>query len=606
MISPFYKSWILRAAYVALLLCLSACFDDPKGTTGRAKIADTNPQIPKPQTAVCTTSQLVSNEGNQCFQGTCPSNFHLVSNQTERDQVMKFYDEEISPGLSSEEDTKRRQNFFRARDICAAGSAPSRPSNVINIVDDFCVCQNRVSLSTNDCANTCANRSADSNATLVINTNPNATLLNDERFFTDTIRVGTLNSWCNMTINDGRKNPACTVHVFNGTNTFVLNQNIRFEQQNTLSVTIPNGLTDNTTYLAHIVESGSGSNAKSVPFQFRLKRENSTTSTTTASSALKIEPMKMYSCLFRRYTKASENVNSNSYTFSFRLSMFEQLAKAPVPVSNTSQLTIFCHDFQRFGKNDSSSYPRLESFSHIFSLWDKDDSRFTNQGGGLVINSLIHQRLLAEYGLADTTQYFSPFYGGNNGARYHPLIQTSVIQGYILTAFQDHANATAYCPNSSHYNSNEPKFKILKEVIGVETEGLFMGIMTPVTYTSIAPDAPPVTNVDIIYIRESIVNQIWFYSERNNSGLLINKRPTPETAHTKNLKFYWPPNFADPLGQNNNYQKKVWQEEYQILTGEEAQILIESATGSDNDGGIAEVPTSFRPSDRRLGCVPKE
>jgi hypothetical protein len=587
-----------------------SCFDDPKGTTNRARIAD-RPISSVVETQICTESQYVSNDGTKCFQGTCPANYHLVTSQTELNNVIETYDEDISPKLSPEEDTKRRQNFFRARGLCNEGATPSRPTNEINIVDDTCVCQNRATLSINSCATICAARGADTNATLIINTSPSAAILNDPRFIAGNgINVGTLNSWCNATIDDGRTDPACTVQIYNGANTLVLSENLKFEQQNTISVTVPASLPDNTTYLGRIVESKSGSNAKSVPFQFRLKRDLATT--TTVDSPLKIEPMTMYSCIFRRFTKASENVTSSSYTFAFRLSMFDKLAKNPVPISDTSQLTIFCHDFQLFGKTDNSSYPRLESFSHIFSLWDSDDNRFTNQGNGLEINNLIHRRILAEYGQVDTQQYFAPFFGGSNGARYHPLIQTSVIQGYILTAFQDDSNGTAYCPNTTHYNSTEPKFKILKEIIGVDTEGLFMAVMTPVTYTSIATDAEPVTNVDLIYIRESIANQIWFYTERNSSGVNVNIVPTTETSHTKNLKFYWPPDFSNPTGRtvasngSITFEKKLWQEEYQILTGEEAQILIESATGSNEDGGVAEIPSTFRTSDKRIGCIPKE
>ncbi len=582
--------WLLFIILLSFLL--SSCFDDPKGTKGRARLS-AGSGTTVVETQICTEAQFVNNLGNKCFQGACPSDHHLVTSQTELNNVLEIFDTQISPTLTQEEDSKRRDNFFRARGLCNAGATPSRPTNEINIVEDVCICQNRQALSLNNCASVCSARGADTNATLIINTRPSAAILNDPRFITNGQTQGNLNSWCNATIDDGRTNPACTVQIFNGSNTFVLSENLKFEQQNTISVRVPNSLTDNVTYLGRIVESGSGSNAKSIPFQFRLKRN--LTQTVSALTPLKIEPMKMYSCIARTFSAVSERLPATgSYHSAFRLSMFEQLGRTPAVVSNTNSLTIFCHDYQLSGKNDSSSYGRLESFSHVFSLWDADDNRFTLSGGGLEINNFIHQRLLSEYNLSDSTNYFSPFYGGEDGARYHPSIKNSTIQGFLLTAFQDDLNGAAYCPNSAHYNSTVPKFKILKEIVGVETEGLFLGVMTP-KVLSAADFAASQIVTDIIYLRESLVNQIWFYTEQNT-----NLRPNSSTAHTKKLKFYWPPDFSAPL------VKKVWQEEYQILEPSEASLLIQSATDTRNDGGIAEIPSVMRTSDKRLGCVPKE
>ena len=140
-----------------------------------------------------------------------------------------------------------------------------------------------------------------------------------------------------------------------------------------------------------------------------------------------------------------------------------------------------------------------------------------------------------------------------------------------------------FCPKQADYNGTDPVFKILKDMVGVDTEGIYAAIKQPELLTlgngtSVqAPDA-------FLFIRENLLKKIWFYTENNQ--ILI---PNDITAGQKTIHFYWPADIQDP------YTKKDYQ---RIFTIRSASDL---ANGNANS---LDIPSTVTPSDKRLGCIP--
>jgi hypothetical protein len=140
----------------------------------------------------------------------------------------------------------------------------------------------------------------------------------------------------------------------------------------------------------------------------------------------------------------------------------------------------------------------------------------------------------------------------------------------------------AFCPTQENYNGTDPTFKIMKDVVGVDTEGLYLAEKEPEVLTTDDGTSTPAPQ-DVLIIREGLLKQIWFYYENNTHFV-----PDAITATQKTIYFYWP---ADPI---NPLIRKSTQKIYTVRAPDEI----------GKNGSQTGLTSTIRPSDRRFGCVP--
>ncbi|ATH07786.1 hypothetical protein BIY24_07440 [Halobacteriovorax marinus] len=440
----------------------------------------------------------------------------------------------------------------------------TRPTDEVFITKDFCACKSGVPDIINNCESFCSSQSVET-PTLFVNTTlgPNIEL-NEE--------LGTLDRWCNAEISDGLTGPACFLEVYDGNGTTDLSVEIA-SGANSFKVNI-SSLALNKTYVATLKEKGSGSEAKSKSFQIR--RIEYGTGDDNDEAPLKIMPISQYTCLTRAGTQVDAG---NLYENAARLHYYFASNNNP-PSLPPGDPFLFCHDVNRYGNDDSPLYDRLELIPQHMALWDLSDVRFADQNSDSRsdINETIQKRLLDDYGINKTINIFGLLTWPNM-----PNIEGNTPNlGYYMVPWIDPVSGRAFCPNQTNYNSDDKLFNILKEVIGVSTEGMYMAVKEAELLSN-ADNEPVLAPTDIMIIRENLLKKIWFYYENNQHYV-----PDEITATQKTIHFYWP---ADV---NNPYIRKSTQKIYTIRRPTELNV------GSDQTG----IPTTVSPPDKRFGCMP--
>jgi hypothetical protein len=97
-----------------------------------------------------------------------------------------------------------------------------------------------------------------------------------------------------------------------------------------------------------------------------------------------------------------------------------------------------------------------------------------------------------------------------------------------MTPWINPTTKKGYCPTQSDYNSpvSNPVFKVLREVVGVDTEAFYYGVHAPEQLMDRAGNRYSTPEVRML-IRESLLKRIWFY--------LDNGRPTePDVRRDEN------------------------------------------------------------------------
>lgn len=439
-----------------------------------------------------------------------------------------------------------------------------RPTDEVYINKDFCACTGSVPDIINNCSSFCSGQSTEA-ATLFVSTTLGPTINLNEN-------LGNLHNWCNTEIGDGLTSPQCFLEVFDGNGTESLSIEIN-PGANNFKVNI-SSLALDKTYVATLKETGSGSNAKSQSFQIRRTVFDNTTG--PDDTPLKIMPVSQYTCL----TRAGAATNAgNLFDNAARLHFYYPSNNKPTSMPPGDPY-LFCHDVTKYGENDSPLYDRLENIPQHFALWDQSDIRFADQNGNSRsdINETIQQRLLDEFGITKTVNIFGLLTWPNkpNAGGVAPNM------GFYLLPWIDSITGRAYCPDQDNYNSSDKLFNILKEVVGVSTEGIYMSIKEP---ELLATDAgqPVLAPQDILIVRENLLKKIWFYYENGQHFV-----PDEITASQKTIHFYWP---ADPV---NPYIKKSSQKIY----------TVRRPTELTTDSGQTGLQTSISPPDKRFGCAP--
>jgi hypothetical protein len=547
--------------YIALLgvssLLVFSCVDDSdrRGRSLIEKFGETQSEAP----GLCT--DIFDLTTGFC-QTECPTGTHLASEQEKAQAINEL---ETSGG-DPDQIASLLENIASAEGgVCVQGSGVLRPDGAIFIESDVCGCKAGKEVTSNNCAAQCSGRS-DAAATLFgrVTLGPEVAL--------NTIDLGNLFNWCNNEITGSDlTSPGCSLELFDGESTQFLPINIP-QGSNTFNVNIES-LPEKKVFVATIVETQSGSNVRSNSFQIFKKDPDDDQPVT---GPLKIMPVSQYTCVTRI---SQENLNDNTFSFEAAAKIHFYFPSTTTPPSLPSNVrTTVCHDINLNGLADDPLHPRLELIPQDWAIWDQSDSRFVdiNGDGNPDINQVISDRLLAEANISRQLNIFSLLRWPNmpNIEGFTKVAAPNL--GFFMQSFIDPLSQRAFCPNQTNYNSGDPIFSILREVVGVNTEAIFLAESEPnVQGTEIVQD--------VIFMREGLLKKVWFFVE--NGQLLV---PDDVTANSKTIHFFHPPDPNDP------FLKKPHQLTY--------TVRFPSDIGQQ--GNIEGLNTVTRPPDKRFGCVP--
>ncbi|MCP4914724.1 MAG: hypothetical protein GY909_16525 [Oligoflexia bacterium] len=449
--------------------------------------------------------------------------------------------------------------------LCIEGSGVLRPSGAVFVKKDFCGCLNGKPDTVNNCAGFCSSKNV-ATSTLYgsVDLGPDVQFNND---------LGNLENWCNNPITGSTLSaPGCFLEVYDGSSTQQL-PIILFPDSNNFEVNISQ-LEYGKVYVSKIVESQSGSDAETSSFQI-FRKDQQTTENNRAP--LRIMPVSQYTCISRTL----RTIDNTSFFEDFFRIHFYFSSDATPPSLPPGIKNIVCHDINQLGEDDSPLYPRLELIPQHMAVWDQSDPQFVDadSDGRADINTVIEQRLLDEASIQRTLTIFSPFPWPNmptipnfNDGNNTPNL------GFYMQPWIDPITGDGFCPDQDDYNGNDPIFKILKEVVGVDTEAIYLAESEP----RARGDGSFVQ--DVLMIRENLLNKIWFYFENGQHFV-----PDEISSKTKTIHFYWP---ADPV---NPYIRKSEQTIYTIRHPSNIGTNGVPASGLVNQ---------TRPPDKRFGCIP--
>jgi hypothetical protein len=467
-----------------------------------------------------------------------------------------------------------------------------RPENAVYWKPDFCACRDSKAVSYGNCSAFCAGKNTNGAETLFANFT-----------VTESISLGGLGNmyaWCKTNLPGDTTNPECELQAKDDSGNVV-----------SIPVTVPldsNSLTANIsalsydkTYVFTLVENVSKAKSDSVQMI-----KFSASSSTSVLGPLKNAPVSQYTCMVREFS--TDDVTGDIYYDSaYRLHFYfiPRIPPAPIPAGNSN---LICHDIFNplYGQIDNLLYPRFEQLAGVFNLWDSTDPRFyDNNGNGAVdINEVIIEKTRNFGGtIPSGTEFFKTFSyrtspelqaeAGNNASSTQAL-------GFYMAPWIDQTTFKSYCLNSSHYNSNNPLFKALRDILGVDTEGIYAALKSAETVTD-ANGTQTTGLADLIWIKESDLKAVWFYQKAG-----VPTVPDDTTVLNNAVFFYYPLNKASPFVRTST------QRVYRVYSAQELNALSSSGSSNSNSGTVNNTGstssgtlTSYPPHDRKIGCIPK-
>lgn len=459
--------------------------------------------------------------------------------------------------------------------------AAVRPDNAVFWKSDFCACKDGKAITFGNCAAFCSDKNTSGAERLYAN-------------FTVTEAIslgglGNIGAWCKTVLPGETQNPECELQA-------------KDDKGNTirLGVVVPSGtnsimaniqdLAFDKTYVLSLVEKVSG--AKSDSIQIIKFSPNTNIS---LLGPLKNVPISQYTCMVRDYS--TDDTGDIYYDSAYRLHFYfiPRIPPSPIPAGESIYI---CHDIfnPAYGPIDQELFPRFEQLAGVFNLWDITDPRFyDNNGNGSVdINELIIQKTKQFGGsIPSSTNFFQQFswLGSPEIIKDKSTAssgQSTTLQnlGYFMAPWIDQTTFRSYCLNSSHYNSSNPLFQAMRDIIGVDTEGLYIGEKSPEAITNSSGETST-GSLDYILIREEDLKAVWFYLKNG-----VPTAPTDVTVANNAIFFYYPLNKASP------YVKTSTQRIFRVRSAAE---LNKASTGATSGGAN----TSYPPHDRKIGCIPK-
>lgn len=468
----------------------------------------------------------------------------------------------------------------------SSGQAEVRPSSAITFKDGYCGCKAGVPTTYGDCANFCANNNT-ADELLYANFNVSAAI--------SLTQFGSVQGWCSKPLKDAEgnlqsTNPSCVLNIRdeNGNENDIA-INTQSANSNSIKVNI-SSLDLDKTYIIKLKEVTSGATSNSV----QIYKPSPTNS--SVLGPLKITPVSQYTCIIRNLSQ-DETSGDIFYENAYRLHFYFIESNRPNPIpANTSN--IFCHDIfnTTYGAVDDRTYPRLEETPGTFSLWDSvTDPRFfdNNGNGNLDANDQIVNKVKdLGFTIPSGTNFFMKFSWPSNPTTENSSsssTSTPGALGWYMIPWVDQQTYKAYCPTSVHYNSTNAIFKAMRDIVSVDTEGLYVAmkdgeLVNNNGSTTIGPS-------DYLLIRESDIKRVWFYL--NGTTHIA---PTDSNIASKTIYFYYPFNFNSPFVKTST-QKTYVVKKASELVGNNVQD-----SGTTNGSGTI---TTYPPHDRRIGCIPK-
>lgn len=480
----------------------------------------------------------------------------------------------------------------------ATPATPKRPgepgtSNAVFIQSNFCSCLAGKPDNLNDCTAFCVGKN-DASPTLYLFTKLGADIeLND--------KLKNLKGWCTNQITDaatssGGGAPQCNLMYDDGfgAKSIPLPADSAISASNSVKIDIKD-LSLNKTYRVYIQEKTSGATSDSI----QIRRIPPPSVSTPSLGPLKITPISQFVCMYRGITPQTPPLFDQAFKHHFYY--VDQNLPPSLPSGNPY---VFCHDQNQYGEVDQPIFPRLELQQNFFKMWNETDSRFIDlisydATGKLLatsnqqpdINDEIKEKM-RQAGITTAANYFVYFEW-----LAYPGISNAPRLGYLMTPFIDPVTFHATCPTQVDYNSNSTLMRILKDEVGVDTEGLYIAQKQAECYTTRAGDIKPALD-DYMLIREGLLKKIWFYI---NNG--VRTEPTESVFNSNtSISFYWPPDESSP------YVQKSTQKLYTIRYTDELgtpNTICGTPTPSTAPNSTPPTPrTTLRASDKRIGCIP--
>lgn len=463
--------------------------------------------------------------------------------------------------------------------------AAVRPNDAVFWKSDFCACKDGKAISYGNCSSFCSDK----------NTN-GAEMLYANFTVTEEISLGGLGnlySWCKLNLPGDTQNPECELQAKdeNGNVTSV-GVNIPLNS-NSITANLQTAIAYDKTYVLTLVEKVSGAKSNSVQI-IKFSSEINL----AILGPLKNGPVSQYTCMVREFS-TDDSTGDIYYDSAYRLHFYfiPRIPPNPIPAGNSN---LICHDIFNplYGAIDQELFPRFEQIPGVFNLWDSTDPRFydNNGNGAKDINELIIQKTNNFGGtIPASTNFFQEFkWPGSPQLQADSGNASNTIQslGYFMAPWIDQNTYKSYCLNSSHYNSTNPLFKALRDIIGVDTEGIYIGEKAPEAVTN-SQGQTTTGYPDYILIRESDVKDVWFYLKDG-----VPTVPTDTTVTNNAVYFYYPLNKISP------YIKSSTQRIFRLRGANELNQNNGSSTGGSGatSSGAA---TSYPPHDRKIGCIPK-
>lgn len=469
--------------------------------------------------------------------------------------------------------------------------APVRPDNAVFWKTNFCACKDGKPVSYGNCAAFCSDK----------NTN-GAEMLYASFNVSEAISLGGLGNvyaWCKVNLPGDTANPECELQAKDESgNITTLDVNVPVNT-NSITADIKDRLSYDKTYVLTLVEKTSGAKSNSIQLI-----KFSTDTNLAVLGPLKNVPVSQYSCMVREFS-TDENTGDIYYDHAYRIHYYfiPRIPPKPVPGGNSN---LICHDIFNplYGAVDQETYPRFEQLPGIFNLWDTTDPRFyDNNGNGQVdINEVIVQKTRNFGGVIPTGTEFFKSFSWQSSPQLDDDSSSNTVQaqpfGYYMAPWIDQSTFLSFCLNSSHYNSSNPLYKAMRDIIGVDTEGLYVAVKSPETVRD-SQGNYTTGFYDFIFIRESDLKAVWFYLKNG-----VPTVPTDANALNEAVYFYYPLNKVSPFVRTST------QRIYRVYSAAELNQLSGSTGmgngsvtgGSSTPGGNA---TSYPPHDRKIGCVPK-
>jgi hypothetical protein len=457
-----------------------------------------------------------------------------------------------------------------------------RPSNAIFFNTNLCGCAAGKPVTLGICASFCSNKTH-AEPIFYATVKPSAQV--------ELTELLNLQGWCQTPLETDTQNPGCEVEVQNSSNGFEFPLALEALNGNSFRLNIST-LPDNEPLRLTIVEKSSG--ARSSTIQIRKVGEQITD---PIGGSLWLDPVSRYSCVVRVDSTHDDYPGSLFYNHAYRMHFYFINQTRPEPIPPDPR--IFCHDIYLPGQGmtDKASYNRLEETPGAFTLWNKEDPRFSDISGKgteevhtLIVENLKNQGVTIN---AQSFKIFFPFAWPGKPELNAEAGNTQSNQpiGYYMTPWIDTTNFKAYCPKEHHYYSNNPMFIAMREIVGMDTEGLYIAKKDS-TFVTNAQGETQKVDEDYILIRESQLSNIWFYKENG-----VHIQPNTENLRSKKIQFYWP---GDP---SSPFIQKSHQRTYTVMDAFELQLSGANTQDNGQTAGTGN-QSAYKPHDRRIGCIP--